>query len=415
MHVVSGSETGTPEDSMAKMRMDEDLLKGSESPTRTPKHKHLADQVMGKHQRTGSVGAERHSSSDSEALERATMSPRDEIGSAAPSQLEREETYHKGEMYRLMDAYKLKPYFYELRGQELYVYRKENDETHKDMYFLGGGVFLRREADIKAEKMKRTIYSFSIIFPSKRREFFLLDKEEYETWMEVLKQAIGFSSIEEHYVIGEKIGNGKFGVVRQGMHRVSKTPAAIKVIKKTKMNKEDQEATQTEIEILKLCQHPHVVRLYDIFENEQTISLVQEYLEGGDFFTYLEEKKFKLRESMARTIAHQIATAVFYLHSYGVIHRDLKPENIMLARKIAKDDSETVPDVKIMDFGLSKIVGPGEKATEPYGTLSYVAPEVLREKPYDAQVDLFSFGVVVYLMLSGTLPFDDEDDHITAK
>ena len=144
MHVVSGSESGTPEDSVAKMRMDEDLLKGSESPTRTPKHKHLADQVMGKHQRTGSVGAERHSSSDSEALERATMSPRDEIGSAAPSQLEREETYHKGEMYRLMDAYKLKPYFYELRGQELYVYRKENDETHKDMYFLGGGVFLRR-------------------------------------------------------------------------------------------------------------------------------------------------------------------------------------------------------------------------------------------------------------------------------
>lgn len=158
-----------------------------------------------------------------------------------------------------------------------------------------------------------------------------------------------------------------------------------------------------------------MVRLYDIFENEQTISLVQEYLEGGDFFTYLEEKKFKLKETMARTIAHQIATAVFYLHSYGVIHRDLKPENIMLARKIAKDDFETVPDVKIMDFGLSKIAGPGEKATEPYGTLSYVAPEVLREKPYDSQVDLFSFGVVVYLMLSGTLPFDDEDDHITAK
>lgn len=110
----------------------------------------MAEQVLSREPRAGSVGSHRHNSSDSDALEKATMSPRDEIGSAAPSQLEREETYHKGEMYRLMDAYKLKPYFYELRGQELYVYRKENDDTHKDMYFLGGGVFLRREADIKA-------------------------------------------------------------------------------------------------------------------------------------------------------------------------------------------------------------------------------------------------------------------------
>lgn len=87
---------------------------------------------------------------------------------------------------------------------------------------------------------------------------------------------------------------------------------------------------------------------------------------------------------MARKIAHQLATAIYYLHSYGIIHRDLKPENIMLARKIAKEDLTTVPEVKIMDFGLSKIMGPNQRANEPYGTLSYVAPEVLREKPYDA-------------------------------
>ena len=117
---------------------------------------------------------------------------------------------------------------------------------------------------------------------------------------------------------------------------------------------------------------------------------------------------------MARSIAHQLATAIYYLHSYGVIHRDLKPENIMLAHKIDPNDTTTVPEVKIMDFGLSKIIGPAERATEPYGTLSYVAPEVLREKAYDSQVDLFSLGVVIYLMLSGTLPFDDKDDYVTA-
>lgn len=116
MHLVGGKDSGSTEDAIAKLKQEEELLKGSESPTRTPKHKHVAGQVLGSHVRTGSVGSQRHNSSDSDALERATMSPRDEIGSAAPSQLEREETYHKGEMYRLMDAYKLKPYFYELRG-----------------------------------------------------------------------------------------------------------------------------------------------------------------------------------------------------------------------------------------------------------------------------------------------------------
>lgn len=158
MTIVRGGSSGS-EDTAGRVSLGAVMAApgdGSESPTLTPKHKHLMGAVGGRHESTDS-------------LERATMSPRDEIGSAAPSQLEREETYHRGEMYRLMDAYKLKPYFYELRGQELYVYRKENEEQHKDMYFLGGGVFLRREADIKAEKMKRTIFSFSIIFPSKRR------------------------------------------------------------------------------------------------------------------------------------------------------------------------------------------------------------------------------------------------------
>ncbi len=93
-------------------------------------------------------------------------------------------------------------------------------------------------------------------------------------------------------------------MVREAVHRGSGTPAAVKVVKKVKMNKEDQEATQTEIEILKLCQHPHVVRLYDIFESESTINLVQELLDGGDFFNYLEARRFKLPEKLARAITH---------------------------------------------------------------------------------------------------------------
>ena len=108
-------------------------------------------------------------------------------------------------------------------------------------------------------------------------------------------------------------------------------------------------------------------------------------------------------------MGHQIATALYYLHSFGVAHRDLKPENILMATDA--DDA----DLKIVDFGLSKIIGPNESSLDPFGTLSYVAPEVLLQKPYGKEVDLWSLGIIVYLLLSRVLPFDDEEDKEIAR
>ena len=108
-------------------------------------------------------------------------------------------------------------------------------------------------------------------------------------------------------------------------------------------------------------------------------------------------------------MAHEIATAIFYLHSFGIAHRDLKPENILMTT--SEDDAKP----KLVDFGLSKIIGPKETCSDPFGTLSYVAPEVLLQKPYDKRVDLWSLGVIIYLLLSGTLPFDDDDDREIAR
>jgi len=96
-----------------------------------------------------------------------------------------------------------------------------------------------------------------------------------------------------------------------------------------------------------------------------------EYLKGGDFFNYLESRKFKISEDRARKIGHQIATALYYLHSFGIAHRDIKPENILMV-----DDGDNA-DVKLVDFGLSKTFCPGETCKEPFGTLCYVAPEIL--------------------------------------
>jgi len=118
-----------------------------------------------------------------------------------------------------------------------------------------------------------------------------------------------------------------------------------------------------EIEVLKVVQHSNIIRLEDIFENQDSIYIVMEFLKGGDFFCYLEKRKFKIPEDRARKIAHKLATALYYLHSYGIAHRDLKPENILMVDE--SDESE----LKLVDFGLSKTLGPNETCKEPFGTL----------------------------------------------
>jgi len=249
-----------------------------------------------------------------------------------------------------------------------------------------------------------------LIFPpNKARVYYCLSKEDKEKWVRAIKKVIGYSSLHDYYEIKEAIGKGKFGLVKSAIHKKSGKKVAVKVMSKSEMTTSDIELQMREIEILKMCQHPHIIRLLDVFENQQTMYIVMELLTGGDLFTYLEERSFVVSEKRTKIIAHQIATALYYLHSFGVAHRDLKPENILMEDK--SDDS----DLKIVDFGLSKIIGPSETSLDPFGTLSYVAPEVLLQKPYGKEVDLWSLGIIIYLCLSRVLPFDDEDDREIAR
>ena len=111
-----------------------------------------------------------------------------------------------------------------------------------------------------------------------------------------------------------------------------------------------------------MCQHPNIIRLLDLFENEDFIYIIMENLSGGDLFTYLEQRNFEIPEKRAKELSHQIATALYYLHSFGVAHRDLKPENILM-----ENDTDEA-DLRIVDFGLSKIIGPNESSIDPFGT-----------------------------------------------
>ena len=172
---------------------------------------------------------------------------------------------------------------------------------------------------------------------------------------------------------------------------------------------EDKELVRIEIGILKLCHHPNIVRLLDHLENNDYIFIVMEYIEGGTLRQYFKKRKFNFSERQASNIMSQIVSGIKYLHQYGIVHRDLKPDNIMITQQ------NDFGIIKIMDFGLSKIVSPKEKMVDGYGSLSYVAPEVLLRTPYNKEVDIWSMGVILFYMLSGHLPFRGSKEDVVAN
>ena len=164
-----------------------------------------------------------------------------------------------------------------------------------------------------------------------------------------------------------------------------------------------------EIEVLKMCQHNNIIKLIDLFENSETYFIVLDYMQGKDLFDYIQKRGFSLPEQRVQDLTYQIALGVKYLHEFGIVHRDLKLENIMMS----DSSDQAVP--KIVDFGLAKIIGPSNTASEPFGTLGYVAPEVLRKQPYTFSCDVWSIGCIIYALLSGSLPFDHESQKETIR
>ena len=172
---------------------------------------------------------------------------------------------------------------------------------------------------------------------------------------------------------------------------------------KKSMDTSDFELAKTEIDILKISQHPNIIKIYDVFETSDFIYIIMEYCNGGNLLSYIEKTKNKLPEPRACEIIHKLSMAIYYIHSYGIVHRDLKPSNILMT-----DKSKTA-DIRLLDFVLSKIVGSNQKCNEPYGTLCFAAPEILRGKSYDKSVDLWSIGIITYFLLCGNLPYFDEN------
>ncbi|KAI0514563.1 protein kinase SNF1 [Xylaria bambusicola] len=203
------------------------------------------------------------------------------------------------------------------------------------------------------------------------------------------------------YNVIKTLGEGSFGKVKLAVHRSTNQQVALKIIARKKLISRDMVGrVEREIEYLQLLRHPHIIKLYSVIKTQNEIIMVLEYA-GGELFDYIVAHG-RLDEQKARRFFQQMICAVEYCHRHKVVHRDLKPENLLLDDQL---------NVKIADFGLSNIMTDGNFLRTSCGSPNYAAPEVISGKLYAGpEVDVWSCGVILYVLLVGRLPFDD--DHI---
>eukprot|EP01092_Planopodium_desertum_P007503 TRINITY_DN3080_c0_g3_i6.p1 TRINITY_DN3080_c0_g3~~TRINITY_DN3080_c0_g3_i6.p1 ORF type:complete len:333 (+),score=40.68 TRINITY_DN3080_c0_g3_i6:117-1001(+) len=203
--------------------------------------------------------------------------------------------------------------------------------------------------------------------------------------------------------MGKELGKGAFAVVHECTEKKDGLKYAVKVIEKKQLGDDAKRSLNNEIAIMGKVHHPNTINLHALYETPTHVYLVMELVTGGELFDKIVEKG-SYTEKDAATLVRKIVSAVKYLHSLGIVHRDLKPENLLV--KSAKDHTE----VKIADFGLSKLISAEVMMQTACGTPGYVAPEVLQALPtgYTPQVDMWSVGVISYILLCGFPPFYGE-------
>ncbi|XP_030215323.1 death-associated protein kinase 1 [Gadus morhua] len=210
-------------------------------------------------------------------------------------------------------------------------------------------------------------------------------------------------NVEELFEIGDELGSGQFAVVRRCRNRSTGGEYAAKFIKKRRSRSSRRGVTREDIErevnILKELQHPNIITLHHVYENKAEVILILELVAGGELFDFLAEKE-SLSEEEATQFLKQILDGVFYLHTKQIAHFDLKPENIMLLNRTVPH-----PRIKLIDFGLAHKIDFGNDFKNIFGTPEFVAPEVVNYEPLGLEADMWSVGVITYILLSGASPF----------
>lgn len=206
--------------------------------------------------------------------------------------------------------------------------------------------------------------------------------------------------IENDYIIGEECGSGAFATVRKVKSKVTGQIRALKIIKKSK--NQDSARMYLEVEILKKLIHPNIMQIFEFYEDKKNFYIITEICEGGELFDQIVQKG-SFTEDEAAKVVKQILSAVNYIHSNNIVHRDLKPENILL-------DTAKNNIIKIIDWGTARFFEKNKKMNKVSGTPYYIAPEVLFEK-YDEKCDVWSVGIIMYILLCGYPPFNGDNDN----
>lgn len=207
--------------------------------------------------------------------------------------------------------------------------------------------------------------------------------------------------VSEYYEIQDIVGEGATSTVYKGERLSDGSMHALKVISTMGMGKDERRLLKGETDIIKQVDHPHLVKLYDIYETKDNVVIAMELLEGKELFDAICDRG-AYTEFDAAKVVMQITTAIQYLNTLGISHRDLKPENIVYAL----DEENSA--VKITDLGLAKLYGGDDLMMTPCGTPGYVAPEVLSQKGYGMECDMWSIGIILYVLLCGYLPFYED-------
>ena len=208
------------------------------------------------------------------------------------------------------------------------------------------------------------------------------------------------NNISKDYTLGKTIGQGSFGTVRKAIHKSTKQERAIKIIKK---GEQDEEKFFLEVNILSKLSHPNIMHIYEFYEDKANYYIISELCKGGELFDMITEKGC-FNELEAAPLMHQLMSAICYCHQNRVVHRDLKPENILL-----EDKNQDNPVIKLIDWGGARYFSKNKKMSKVNGTPYYIAPEVLNEV-YDEKCDIWSAGVIFYILLCGYPPFNGETD-----